>query len=351
MIKDLENEEWRDVHIVKGVDFSGYYKASNKGRIKRLEGTVTYRNGRNKHIKEHLLNPKPEKRTGRLHVYLSNGKEHITGFFHQFLAATFIPNPNNYPFVNHKDENPSNNCVENLEWCTKYYNDNYGTARERAWKTMSIPVVQLNIDGSFVKEWQSATKAEEAGFGCATIINRCVKKKLKSHYGYLWLYSDEYNKMSKEELNEYVKWTENTTYKKDKRVVQLNMDGSLVKIWNQVSDVSKKDMSVTTVSNCINKKYKNAYGYIWFRYLEYINFSDSELKEKVEYANIDTQKIPVVQLSMDDKLIKVWDSAKDAAKDNDFCASTISAVCKHKNGRTQHKGYKWMYLSDYERIK
>lgn len=81
MIKDLENEEWRDVHIVKGVDFSGYYKASNKGRIKRLEGTVTYRNGRNKHIKEHLLNPKPEKRTGRLHVYLSNGKEHITGFF------------------------------------------------------------------------------------------------------------------------------------------------------------------------------------------------------------------------------------------------------------------------------
>lgn len=82
-----------------------------------------------------------------------------------------------------------------------------------------------------------------------------------------------------------------------------------------------------------------------------ILFSDSELKEKVEYANIDTQKIPVVQLSMDDKLIKVWDSAKDAAKDNDFCASTISAVCKHKNGRTQHKGYKWMYLSDYERIK
>lgn len=204
------------------------------------------------------------------------GKSILLDFFHQVIAETFIPNPNNYPFVNHKDENPSNNCVENLEWCTKYYNDNYGTARERANKSISIPIVQLNLDGSFVKEWQSATKAEEAGFGCATIINRCIKKKLKSHYGYLWLYSDEYNKMSKEELNEYIKWTETITYKKDKRVVQLNMD---------------------------------------------------------------------------DKLIKVWDSAKDAAKDNDFCASTISAVCKHKNGRTQHKGYKWMYLSDYERIK
>ena len=349
----MEEEIWTWMRY-NGKLYEGEFQVSNLGGIRSVDRYVDCHGkyGDYKQFtKGHPLSTFVASQYLHTQIYEHGKGKHI--LIHRAVLESFVPNPDPkiYTDVNHKNENKLNNRLDNLEWCTKYYNDNYGTARERANKSISIPIVQLNLDGSFVKEWQSATKAEEAGFGCATIINRCIKKKLKSHYGYLWLYSDEYNKMSKEELNEYIKWTETITYKKDKRVVQLNMDGSLVKIWNQVSDVSKKDMSVTTISNCINRKYKNAYGYIWFRYLEYINFSDSELKEKVEYANIDTQKIPVVQLSMDDKLIKVWDSAKDAAKDNDFCASTISAVCKHKNGRTQHKGYKWMYLSDYERIK
>ena len=190
MIKDLENEEWRDVHIVKGVDFYGYYKASNKGRIKRLEGTVTYRNGRNKHIKEHLLNPKPEKRTGRLHVYLSNGKEHITGFFHQVIAATFIPNPNNYPFVNHKDENPSNNCVENLEWCDVKYNSNFGTRNQKVAKHRCKPVLQFTKEGELVKEWDSAKEAAlKAGFN-KDCISQCCASKIKSHRGYIFKFKE-----------------------------------------------------------------------------------------------------------------------------------------------------------------
>jgi hypothetical protein len=51
---------------------------------------------------------------------------------HKLVAKAFIPNPNSYTEVNHKDENPLNNNVDNLEWCTHHYNMTYGTCQERA---------------------------------------------------------------------------------------------------------------------------------------------------------------------------------------------------------------------------
>ena len=54
---------------------------------------------------------------------------------HRIVATTFIPNPDNLPQVNHKDENKLNNSVDNLEWCDEKYNSNYGTRIEIIIKT------------------------------------------------------------------------------------------------------------------------------------------------------------------------------------------------------------------------
>lgn len=94
--------------------FEGRYAASSDGRIWS-------------YIKNRYLKPTCA-RGGYLKVLLhdSNGKRY-TKLVHRIIAETFIPNPNNYPQINHKDENKHNNAVENLEWCTAKYNINYGT--------------------------------------------------------------------------------------------------------------------------------------------------------------------------------------------------------------------------------
>lgn len=64
-------------------------------------------------------------------VYLYKNKKRYYKTIHRIVAETFIPNPQHLPEINHKDENPGNNSIENLEWCDRIYNANYGTLKQR----------------------------------------------------------------------------------------------------------------------------------------------------------------------------------------------------------------------------
>ena len=66
---------------------------------------------------------------------------------HRLVAAAFIPNPNGYPTVNHKDENPSNNRVNNLEWCTMLYNNTYNGRNKRVAKALERPINVITSSG------------------------------------------------------------------------------------------------------------------------------------------------------------------------------------------------------------
>lgn len=77
----------------------------------------------------------------------SNGYVYFMSYtirVHRLVAIAFIPNPNNLPQVNHKDENKSNNDVDNLEWCTAKYNNRYGTKLERISKSVSKSLIGNN---------------------------------------------------------------------------------------------------------------------------------------------------------------------------------------------------------------
>lgn len=117
-------EIWKDI---KG--YEGKYQISSYGRIRSLKRTAIRSYRGNYLVKNKILKQSTDKR-GVKRVGLYNNGRH-TFQVHRLVAQTFIPNPNDLPDINHIDENPSNNNVENLEWCTREYNNNYGTRNER----------------------------------------------------------------------------------------------------------------------------------------------------------------------------------------------------------------------------
>lgn len=111
MDKTNKSAVWADIPSFPG------YKVSNDG--------IVYSEKSGKELRQH-------DKKGYLHVFLydNNGKRKDI-FVHRLVAIAFIPNPNNEPQINHKDENTRNNNADNLEWCSALYNYNYGQHRKR----------------------------------------------------------------------------------------------------------------------------------------------------------------------------------------------------------------------------
>ena len=124
-------------------------------------------------------------------IFYKNDRDYLV---HRFIAECFIPNPYNLSQINHKDEDKTNNHVDNLEWCDHRYNCNYGTRNKRIGKSninnpkFSKKVLQYTLNGELVKEWCSLMEIErELGFK-QPYITHCCKGRCKSAYDYIWSY-------------------------------------------------------------------------------------------------------------------------------------------------------------------
>lgn len=112
---------------------------------------------------------------------------------HRLVAESFIANPNHYPVINHKDENKANNLINNLEWCTIDYNNNYGTGRYKSAKAHKKAILQLDKQGNVISWHDSLIEAERMLNikGASTMISRCCKNKIKQVYGFKWKYDKD----------------------------------------------------------------------------------------------------------------------------------------------------------------
>jgi hypothetical protein len=149
-------EEWKPV-----VGYEGYYEVSNKCRVRSIERTATnkYRNGQKR--VHGVLRRTEVNHFGREQVVLSKDGKTKKYFVYRLMAAAFIPNPNNYPEINHKDENPMNNTLENLEWCEHLYNCNYGTRNKRISKYVRKQTIIVDGKG---KEYIFTSRHDAAVF-------------------------------------------------------------------------------------------------------------------------------------------------------------------------------------------
>ena len=133
--------------------YEGFYEVSTFGRVRSVAKDVWCGKGY-RHRKGKILKPYITYGYPRVHLSKDGIKHNV--MVHRLVAETFIPNPLNHPCINHKDENPMNPHVDNLEWCTYEYNSNYGTHRERMSKMFlnypkySLPVVRFTKDGVYV---------------------------------------------------------------------------------------------------------------------------------------------------------------------------------------------------------
>lgn len=120
-------EEWKSIP-----GYEGLYEVSSYGRVKSLNRYVKVKSKSYRLQKGKMLSPIKNK-YGYLQVFLCcNGKYKIISV-HRLVAQAFIPNPDNLPIINHKDEDKTNNRVENLEWCNAKYNSNYkGVLKRRS---------------------------------------------------------------------------------------------------------------------------------------------------------------------------------------------------------------------------
>lgn len=208
-MENFSNEIWRDIP-----EYEGLYQVSNLGRVKSLG------KGKTHNSKIHYLKPVLDN-VGYYIVSLSMNGIKTKHFIHRLVTTAFIPNPDNLPCVNHKDENKLNNFVyinedcsvdlekSNLEWCTHDYNIKYSHNQEKCSKAriglhhsentkkiiknkltngnLSKPVKQLDLQRCLIKIFPSAREVQRTLGYDSSYISKCCRNRLVGH-NYFWEY-------------------------------------------------------------------------------------------------------------------------------------------------------------------
>ena len=188
-------EIWKDI---KG--YEGRYQVSNYGKVKSLTRKVDTFNGQ-RTIEGKILKPLITN-TGYFRVDLKQHQKHNYISIHRLVAETFIPNPNNYPIINHKDGNPKNNQIDNLEWCSQSYNVKYAYTHGNAkptpgcFKKGNIPhnltkVNQYDLEGNYIQTFNSIKLAAKSINKSPTGISNCLNHCSNTCGGYIWKYTDK----------------------------------------------------------------------------------------------------------------------------------------------------------------
>lgn len=160
-------EEWKEI-----IGYENYFWVSNKGRVKSKYKILTNQTCKGYNYVHLCIN------------YVAK-KELVS----RLVAKAFIPNINDFPEINHKDENKNNNCIENLEWCTHQYNSSYGTRGNRIGKKLAKPIIEISLSTGLINYWESSAEIGRTLDIDTRSIRKCLKGNYKSSHGSRWSYA------------------------------------------------------------------------------------------------------------------------------------------------------------------
>ena len=198
-IEERSQEEWRDVQ-----GYEGRYQVSSWGRVKAMPRLITSGPFKNTIVPEKILKLQCNWDRRMVVTLTLRGKQKHEQI-HRLVANAFLKKPNNEcDQVNHKDENPQNNYVGNLEWCTAKYNTNYGVSQLNRQNMSAVlekrnqfglygaekPVLCVDMDGCIVSSYRSISEAARIFKLSSSHISACCKGKRKSAGGYMWVYAE-----------------------------------------------------------------------------------------------------------------------------------------------------------------
>lgn len=194
----LEGEEWKDV-----VGWENLYMVSSLGRVVSLSRIVNTSKNRTRRTNQRILKPSVTPRGNILYEYISLylDNKRVASSVHRIVAMAFIPNPNNYPEVDHINDNPLDNRVCNLQWCTQKMNnskEHHCKAVSQSKKGKPAPnrtsIVGISISDGTTYKLPSLISAEKYGFNY-TAISMVLHNKRKSHGGFKWMYLSDYESL------------------------------------------------------------------------------------------------------------------------------------------------------------
>lgn len=145
-------------------DYEGLYEISNFGNVKILARNYTRYNYLTKRYNIIKVKEKITQGTingGYRRICLTKNKVEKNKHIHKLVAEAFIPNPNNYSYVNHIDGNKQNNYIDNLEWCTLYQNNTHAYKTGLRKSTDITPILQYDLEGNFIREYKSINEASK----------------------------------------------------------------------------------------------------------------------------------------------------------------------------------------------
>ena len=258
-------EIWKDI---KG--FEGRYQVSNLGRVRSLDWP-----GHRGIMRKLTIN----KRWGYYRMCLVNAEgQRKYCNVHRLVAIAFIPNPDNLPEINHKDENKLNNVVclnpdgsidtehTNLEWCTGLYNLRYGTRVERMHKLVNEPrmrsVNQYDINGNLLNTFKSIAEASRStNIPARVICCICKKQTIHSTHGYVFRYNNDNSPWFDLDADKC-----RGNHERMRAILQFDKNGNLIATYESVNDASRATgIGRRWIQNICNPngRDKSAHGYIF----------------------------------------------------------------------------------------